>query len=162
MPSRVKSQPLEPSGVAVPTPLRSSRSSTRIPVRVPSTWTAGPHVALNEPENVEAVSWDTNHCRSLQEFADGTGADELEFHWPTSSDASADGALGFNPLSLLTSQPADRIVMRQAEHAISFAPRPAAGTVMLGERRLTLFDGANSGPRWLRDMWVEDSVKVVA
>jgi len=146
VPSTVKSQPLEPSGVAVPTPLRSSWSSTKISVRVPSAWTAEPHVALNEPENIKAVSWDTNHCRLMQEFCDGTGADELELNWPTVSDASADGARGFSPLSLLTSQPADRIVTRQAEHAISFAPRPSAGTVMLRERRLTLYAAAKSGP----------------
>ena len=145
----------------MPTPVRASWSSTKIAASVPSTSMPAPHVALKAPEYVEVVSWETDHCRSVQVSCVGREAD-LELHSPTSSDANADGALGFRPPSLLTSQPANRIVARQAEHVISFLPSCATGTEMFGAVRLTLNGGANSGPVWLRDVRVEDSLKVVA
>ena len=121
-----------------------------------------PHVALKAPEYVEVVSWETNHCRSVQESFVGGEAEELELHCPTSSDANPDGALGFRLQSLLILQPANRIVARQAEPVSSFRPSCATGTEMFGAMRLTLNGGANSGPVWLRDVGVEDSLKVVA
>ena len=145
----------------MPTPLRTSRSSTKRPASVPSTTMPAPHVALKAPEYVEAVSWETDHCRSVQVSCVGTEA-ELELHSPTSSDANADGALGFRPPSLLISQPANRIVVRQAEHVISFLPSCATGTEMFGAMRFTPHGGANSGPVRSRDVGVEDSLKVVA
>ena len=75
----------------------------------------------------------------------GRSAAELDVQLPTKRAARADGAVGLRPLSVVSSQPAHRIVSRQTKLVIRPVEAVRDGAGLVVERQVTRED-ASSGP----------------